>query len=164
MMVEGDKWEMYIPSELGYGDRGRPPKIGGGDVLIFQMEILQIKGRKVPSATCDPGSNPECTAEALAAMNAPPNWNVHIIAGILGLFFIVLYSRNQRPDNSKRKIPEVPFGIALKNKLRADKTPTSESWKKDYFGDKITTKDGVVDTDIALKDKSKIGIYFSAKW
>ena len=35
LMVEGDKWEMYIPSELGYGDRGSPPKIGGGDVLVF---------------------------------------------------------------------------------------------------------------------------------
>ena len=43
LMVEGDKWEMYIPSELGYGDRGSPPKIGGGDVLVFTMEILKIK-------------------------------------------------------------------------------------------------------------------------
>lgn len=40
LMVAGDKWELYIPSDLGYGDRGSPPKIGGGDVLIFQMEIL----------------------------------------------------------------------------------------------------------------------------
>jgi FKBP-type peptidyl-prolyl cis-trans isomerase FklB len=43
MMVAGDKWELYIPSELAYGDRGSPPKIGGGDVLIFQMEILASK-------------------------------------------------------------------------------------------------------------------------
>ena len=44
LMVEGDKWEMYIPSELGYGDSGSPPKIGGGDVLVFTMEIIKIKG------------------------------------------------------------------------------------------------------------------------
>merc|ERR1719482_985465 len=48
LMVEGDKWELYIPSDLAYGDRGRPPKIGGGDCLIFTIEILKIKGNKVP--------------------------------------------------------------------------------------------------------------------
>merc|ERR1719313_1013969 len=48
MMVEGDKWEMYIPSDLGYGDRGSPPKIKGGDTLVFVMEIIKIKGDKVP--------------------------------------------------------------------------------------------------------------------
>jgi len=50
LMVVGDKWEMYIPSELGYGDGGSPPKIGGGDVLIFIMEILAIEGDGVVSA------------------------------------------------------------------------------------------------------------------
>jgi len=54
LMVEGDKWEMYIPSELGYGDNGSPPKIGGGDALIFKMEILEIQGGKVPAVNCDP--------------------------------------------------------------------------------------------------------------
>ena len=53
LMVEGDKWEMYIPSELGYGDRGSPPKIGGGDALIFVMEIIEIEGDKVPAQRCD---------------------------------------------------------------------------------------------------------------
>ena len=33
----------YIPSELGYGDSGSPPKIKGGDPLVFQMEIMKIK-------------------------------------------------------------------------------------------------------------------------
>jgi len=60
LMVEGDKWEMYIPSELGYGDRGSPPKIGGGDVLVFQMEIINIKGDKVPAITCDVATLENC--------------------------------------------------------------------------------------------------------
>ena len=50
MMVEGDKWELYIPSDMAYGDGGRPPKIGGGDVLIFTIEIIKIKGGKKPVA------------------------------------------------------------------------------------------------------------------
>lgn len=47
LMVVGDKWEMYIPSELGYGDQGSPPKIPGGSVLVFKMEMLEIKGERV---------------------------------------------------------------------------------------------------------------------
>jgi len=47
LMVEGDKWEMYIPMELAYGAGGRPPTIPGGAALVFQMEILRIKGDKV---------------------------------------------------------------------------------------------------------------------
>merc|ERR1719437_152630 len=46
LMVEGDKWEMYIPSELAYGDRGAGAKIPGGSALVFQMELMKIKGGK----------------------------------------------------------------------------------------------------------------------
>ena len=59
LMVEGDKWEMYIPSELGYGESGSPPKIQGGDALVFQMELLEIKGGKVEASKCDPANNNE---------------------------------------------------------------------------------------------------------
>merc|ERR1711979_108064 len=48
LMVEGDKWEMYIPSELAYGDRGAGGKIPGGAALVFTMEIVKIKGATVP--------------------------------------------------------------------------------------------------------------------
>lgn len=41
LMREGDKWELYIPSELAYGDRGSG-KIPAGSVLIFELEILKI--------------------------------------------------------------------------------------------------------------------------
>mmetsp|Transcript_88278 Transcript_88278/g.254727 ORF Transcript_88278/g.254727 Transcript_88278/m.254727 type:complete len:235 (-) Transcript_88278:69-773(-) len=60
LMVEGDKWEMYIPSELGYGDRGQGGKIQGGDVLVFRMEILKIKGAKKPADRCDVETTKGC--------------------------------------------------------------------------------------------------------
>merc|ERR1712187_156801 len=59
LMVEGDKWEMYIPSELGYGDDGSG-KIKGGDVLIFRMEIVRIKGSTKQADRCDPSTKAGC--------------------------------------------------------------------------------------------------------
>jgi len=44
LMKEGDKWELYIPSDLAYGDRGSPPDIPGGSTLIFTLELLKVKG------------------------------------------------------------------------------------------------------------------------
>ena len=61
LMVEGDKWEMYIPSDLGYGDSGSPPKIPGGDTLIFVMEIISINGDKVPALTCESSTGEGCS-------------------------------------------------------------------------------------------------------
>lgn len=60
LMTEGDKWELYIPSELAYGDRGSPPKIGGGEVLIFTIEILKINGEKKLAFKCNHESLEKC--------------------------------------------------------------------------------------------------------
>ena len=43
LMHVGDKWKIYIPSELGYGDRGAGGAIPGGATLVFEMELLGIK-------------------------------------------------------------------------------------------------------------------------
>jgi FKBP-type peptidyl-prolyl cis-trans isomerase len=43
LMHIGDKFKVYIPSELGYGDRGAGADIPGGAALIFDMELLGIK-------------------------------------------------------------------------------------------------------------------------
>lgn len=37
----GDKWELYIPAEQGYGMRS-VPGIPGGSTLIFEIELLGI--------------------------------------------------------------------------------------------------------------------------
>ncbi len=40
-MCVGDKWELYIPAERGYG-RFSQPGIPGGSTLIFEVELLAI--------------------------------------------------------------------------------------------------------------------------
>ena len=42
LMVPGDKWELYIPSELAYGDRNRGQFITAGSVLVFSLELLSV--------------------------------------------------------------------------------------------------------------------------
>ena len=44
LMKEGGKWELYIPSELAYGDRGAGGSIPGGAALIFTLELLKVNG------------------------------------------------------------------------------------------------------------------------
>jgi len=43
LMSIGSKWRLYIPAELGYGDRQAGPMIGPGSTLIFEVELLGIE-------------------------------------------------------------------------------------------------------------------------
>ena len=40
-MCVGDRWEVYIPAEMGYGKFSQPG-IPGGSTLIFEIELLGI--------------------------------------------------------------------------------------------------------------------------
>jgi FKBP-type peptidyl-prolyl cis-trans isomerase FkpA len=41
-MKVGGKSQLVCPSDLAYGDQGRPPQIPGGATLVFEVELLDI--------------------------------------------------------------------------------------------------------------------------
>lgn len=45
LMKVGDKWELYIPSDMAYGPEGRQPAIPPHATLIFEVELLKIEGK-----------------------------------------------------------------------------------------------------------------------
>ena len=44
-MRVGEKAKLVCPSEIAYGDGGRGPDIGPGATLVFEVELLGIKGK-----------------------------------------------------------------------------------------------------------------------
>ncbi len=49
LMKVGSKWQVAIPSGLGYGLRGSPPKIPGNSVLVFDLELNSVtSGPPIP--------------------------------------------------------------------------------------------------------------------
>lgn len=45
LMPVGSKWELYIPADLAYGDRGAGQDIGPGETLIFEIDLLGIQNK-----------------------------------------------------------------------------------------------------------------------
>jgi FKBP-type peptidyl-prolyl cis-trans isomerase FklB len=43
LMKEGDKWTLYIPAKLAYGENSPSPDIGPNEVLIFEVELVAVK-------------------------------------------------------------------------------------------------------------------------
>ncbi len=65
LMKVGAKWQLYIPADLAYGDRGAGKDIGPGQMLIFDIELLEIK-----QADAKPDTNAKVEGNAKAEGNA----------------------------------------------------------------------------------------------
>ena len=44
MMKPGDKWKLFVPSRLAYGERAMGDKIPANSTLIFEVHLLEVGG------------------------------------------------------------------------------------------------------------------------
>jgi FKBP-type peptidyl-prolyl cis-trans isomerase FklB len=55
LMPVGSKWQLFIPPDLAYGDRGQGPG-GPNATLIFEVELLSIQPATPPAAAAPPAT------------------------------------------------------------------------------------------------------------
>ncbi len=80
LMKTGAKWEVTIPSELGYGPRGYPPKIGPNAVLIYEMGLISIAAPPKPAAA-PAAAPPSATHASNALPPTPPGVATPVVSG-----------------------------------------------------------------------------------
>jgi FKBP-type peptidyl-prolyl cis-trans isomerase FkpA len=75
-MKVGEKARLVCPSNIAYGDGGRPPQIPGGSTLVFEIELLGITTKAAP-AMSSPMTGPPPGAHGLPPGAHPPTLQMH---------------------------------------------------------------------------------------
>jgi len=57
LMKQGAKYELYIPADLAYGERGAGAQIGPNETLIFDVELLKVAKKGDKAKADDQGAS-----------------------------------------------------------------------------------------------------------
>ena len=58
LMKVGSKYQLFIPSNLAYGERAVSPDLSANSTLIFEVELLDAKPAPTPGAAAAPKAAP----------------------------------------------------------------------------------------------------------
>jgi FKBP-type peptidyl-prolyl cis-trans isomerase FklB len=72
LMKVGSKYQVFVPSNLAYGERSVSPDLGPNATLIFDVELLDAKPAPTPGPQGSPGAAPQAPPRPTAATAASP--------------------------------------------------------------------------------------------
>ena len=72
IMKPGARYIFVVPPELGYADRGSPPKIGPNATLVFLVELIEATGSPMIMPTMPPPNGAPAQPERPGVRTVPP--------------------------------------------------------------------------------------------
>jgi len=74
LMPAGSKWQLFIPPDLAYGERGQGGVIGPNATLVFEVELLSIKPKDMSTTpTPDQSKQDPAKHDQIKAVQDKPN-------------------------------------------------------------------------------------------
>ncbi len=70
LMKTGSKWQLFIPTELAFGEKGMASRIPPNATLIIEVELLSVQHPSPHPASMPPAANPPLTSDIIKVPSA----------------------------------------------------------------------------------------------